>query len=632
MLEKLNGLSTRQIKANKDLVDWVMEITSGSPEDTSITARIWLVKHGLTVPPPCPNGSALKFTDGAVGYQFCGRVKSCPCAAKSQREKISLSKQSMSSERVELANSKRRATVRGKYGVDFVSQHPEMREKMEQTCMDRYGVKSNLSSDIFKKRIKETNIEKYGFEHATQNEDVKNKIITTKVERAGADWSKIEREKARSTMLDRYGFEHALQVKEFNEQRVTTNLERWGFSHACTNPIIKDKIRATNQIRYGVDYYFCLPYFREESKAVLMERYGVDHPTKSSDIKAKMKANHLLANNGRWRFQSHLSDVGMQIFEDDDQFVYLFNEYGLEWLVHNSGYKLLTLMRRAIDLGLTKRAYNVSKGENEVAEFIESLGISVTRSDRTLVKPKEIDIWIPSHKLGIEYCGEHWHSERYKDKTAHYDKMVAFEQHGKLLTIYESEWKNRRQQVEGRIRSIIGKNQTVGGRNCNIVLLDKSSAVQFMEQWHIQGSAPVFTAAYGLEHNGIIVSTMAFLHRGNGIWEMVRFCSSLNVIGGASRLLGMFKKEQTWEQIISFADRRWSTGDLYHKIGFEVEKEIPIDYSYTKQGILSHKFNHRKQKYKERYDIEVMTEKEIMAAEGWNRIWDCGKIKFVMKR
>jgi hypothetical protein len=65
-------------------------------------------------------------------------------------------------------------------------------------------------------------------------------------------------------------------------------------------------------------------------------------------------------------------------------------------------------------------------------------------------------------------------------------------------------------------------------------------------------------------------------------------------------------------------------------LGFIEDARIPPDYRYVKGITVDHKFNHRKNRYSEKYDISVMTETEIMKLEGWNRIYDCGKIRYVM--
>ena len=66
-------------------------------------------------------------------------------------------------------------------------------------------------------------------------------------------------------------------------------------------------------------------------------------------------------------------------------------------------------------------------------------------------------------------------------------------------------------------------------------------------------------------------------------WELSRFCSLCNyqILGGASKLLKYFKENYQNEiPIISYADRRWSIGDLYKALGFEFVHYSSPSYWY----------------------------------------------------
>ena len=71
-------------------------------------------------------------------------------------------------------------------------------------------------------------------------------------------------------------------------------------------------------------------------------------------------------------------------------------------------------------------------------------------------------------------------------------------------------------------------------------------------------------------------------------WEMVRFCNKLNyhIPGAASRLLKYFEKNWKPHSIVSYADRRWSTGNLYNALGFSLDHISPPNYWYFKTNML----------------------------------------------
>jgi hypothetical protein len=90
----------------------------------------------------------------------------------------------------------------------------------------------------------------------------------------------------------------------------------------------------------------------------------------------------------------------------------------------------------------------------------------------------------------------------------------------------------------------------------------------------------------------------------NGIYEMYRFCclKDTNIIGAASKLLSHFIKTYAPIKIISYADRRWSTGNLYEKLGFKKVSGGTPNYWYVNSDHTKrfYRFNFRKDKLKEK--------------------------------
>ena len=111
---------------------------------------------------------------------------------------------------------------------------------------------------------------------------------------------------------------------------------------------------------------------------------------------------------------------------------------------------------------------------------------------------------------------------------------------------------------------------------------------------------------------------------------MVRFCNKLNtsVIGGADKLLKYFIRTHKPKNIISYADRRWSQGNLYEKLGFTFIHNSKPSYSYIINGVRKHKSNFKKETLvKQGFDANK-TEHQIMLDRGIYRIYDCGLKKY----
>jgi len=53
-----------------------------------------------------------------------------------------------------------------------------------------------------------------------------------------------------------------------------------------------------------------------------------------------------------------------------------------------------------------------SAPEKDIAEFLENIcKCDVVKKDRKILKPYELDIYIPAKHLAIEYDGLYWHSD-----------------------------------------------------------------------------------------------------------------------------------------------------------------------------------------------------------------------------
>ena len=295
-----------------------------------------------------------------------------------------------------------------------------------------------------------------------------------------------------------------------------------------------------------------------------------------------------------------------------------------------------TVARRFHEAGIEIKIHPFSEGEKAVGDFIESLGVQLNRNSRKIIPPKELDIYIPSHNLAIEFCGVYWHGENQgKYRTYHKEKHTACREKGiQLLTIYDWEWNNRQLQVEQKIRSLLGKNnsEVTYARKCSINRLSTSQKHEFFEKYHIQGSGPG-SINYGLMFDDELVAAISII-KTNNEYIINRYASKNRVVGGFSKLLRHFQQNHDWRRIISFADLRWSDGHMYETLGFKLECEIPPDYAYIINSRPMHKFAFRHSALKNKlsnYD-PTKSEWENMKNHGYDRIWDCGKLRYVIEK
>lgn len=247
---------------------------------------------------------------------------------------------------------------------------------------------------------------------------------------------------------------------------------------------------------------------------------------------------------------------------------------------------------------------------------------------------KEIDIYLPNFNLGIELCGLYWHRESIRGKKHLVEKMNDCKKMGiRLLTIFDYEWKDRRHVIESIILSKIkGANTIIYGRKCTSMAINSEQANDFFYLYHLQGSPPNILKSWGLFYQDQLVGAMSIgKHHRNGqlILNRLALKGGVSVIGGPSKLFAnvkKFLKDSNPQSIITYSDNRFSSGNVYQQLGFVLEKNLPIDYFYT-----SGKRIHSKQSMKKTAQEKESgkTEYQLRLEQGLDRVWDCGKIKWL---
>jgi hypothetical protein len=288
--------------------------------------------------------------------------------------------------------------------------------------------------------------------------------------------------------------------------------------------------------------------------------------------------------------------------------------------------------------GCSKCSSSVSKQELELIEFISGLGLKVKTRDKSIIKPMELDIFIPSHNIAIEFNGLYWHNELFLDKNYHLNKTIQCEENGiKLIHIFEDEWEFKKDIVKSRLKNILGLTENkIFGRKCEVRIVSQKDGEVFLNNNHLQGNVNS-SVRLGLYYDDELVSLMCFNKPRLGVGigydghELSRFCNKLdiNVIGGASKLLSHFIKDNSPNKIISYADMRWSSGDLYDTLGFIESHKNKPNYWYVVGKQRKHRFGFRKEILKKNgFDTTNKTEHEIMLERKMYRIYDCGTITY----
>lgn len=296
----------------------------------------------------------------------------------------------------------------------------------------------------------------------------------------------------------------------------------------------------------------------------------------------------------------------------------------------------------------------ISKPQKEISDFIEDLGFLIETNNKSILEGIELDIFVKEKNIAFEFNGLYFHSQNSgkKERLYHRNKTNFSNLKGiRLIHIFEDEWQNRKDIIKSKIKHILGVSNSnrIHTRELNIKNITRQEKDSFLELNHIQGSDES-NISIGAFLNDKLYAVMSFdnnrsMNKGKDhnskTYELKRFATDINYIipGVASRFLKFFIKEFSPKRIISFADLRWTSPEynLYNKLGFTLYETIHPDYSYTfyKSGVAYrfHKFGFGKKAIKRKFpDIyqDNKTEWEMMQEKGFDRIWDCGKLKYVM--
>ena len=278
-----------------------------------------------------------------------------------------------------------------------------------------------------------------------------------------------------------------------------------------------------------------------------------------------------------------------------------------------------------------------SKGENELREFIRSLGFKT--SNYVIGKGCnrfEIDIYVEEKRVGIEFNGIYYHALNginRRSRNYHFNKNVtAYENGIELIQVWEDQWNTQPEVIKDIVAARLGliRGEKIYARKCEIREVNTKDYREFCEKYHVQGYRSA-TVKLGLYYKNELVQIASFnkarqysvAGKNNYEWEWVRGCISSNnkVIGGTSKLLKHFIDIYKPNNILCFSDWNLFSGKGYEESGFQFEGFTGPDKFYitkTNKMIRINRSPYAYQQYK------------LMVQEGkLFECYGCGSKKFV---
>jgi len=445
--------------------------------------------------------------------------------------------------------------------------------------------------------------------------------------------------KRENTNLVKYGVKNVSQVEEINEKREATVMERFGVNSILC---IQDVKEAGMLERYGHVNPTQVPEIKSIIATTNTERYGVDHYMKQHHIRKEFSDHARKTHPSR----VHISNAAREILDNKDKFIAYASTKSFQEAIFELNISQVLYHKHCRLYGLTD-GYRSSL-ERSFASFLTSLDIRFISNNKSIIKPLELDFYLPDYNLAFELDGLRFHSEIAggKDKNYHFDKMKRCNEIGvRLVSIFDDEWVTKNSACKKRVINILKKSEKgVGARKLVIKELPWRDVKQFMDNNHLQGSGASTAINLAAFNENEMVAVMTFAkgryimssHNKN-LHELVRFVTDgKNNPGIASKMLKTFIKKYNPKEIISFSDNRWSKGNLYSALGFSNGGMTDPTYWYTKRfAERIHKSNLRKDRIismvPDHKWVDSTTEWEMVQDLGYDRVWDCGMTRWVLK-
>ena len=463
-----------------------------------------------------------------------------------------------------------------------------------------------------------------------------------------AQYDPLTKEKIKITNLQKYGVEYGLQNDDVKEKRRCTLVKKYGVGNISQVDGISKKKEETCFQNYGTKWFL---ERTDLVKKYVNGKYGVNNVQQSPHIKQKRIDTCRSDFYDSLFVTNRLNGVVIPLFSKSDYISGgLLQKYSFECI------KCKTHFDDCLedgDVPCCPQCYkNSSVFEKEITDYIKSLlpTEKIEENIKTILSNNyELDIYIPSKNIAIECNGLFWHGELggNKGKSYHLNKTTECEAKGiRLIHIFEDEWILTSDIVKDKLSHILNNNNnnSIYARNCEIKEVSTNDKNIFLEKYHIQGKDKS-KIKIGLYYNNELVAIMTFgdkrifmnIKSTNHEYELIRYATSESVIGGSSKILSYFIKTYNPKKIISYADRRWthSKNNLYEKIGFiKVSDGTPNYWYFGRDGNYRrfHRYGFAKHTLPKRlasFD-STLSEWENMKNNGWDRIWDCGNLKYEM--
>lgn len=384
----------------------------------------------------------------------------------------------------------------------------------------------------------------------------------------------------------------------------------------CRKCIKKDSVertKKTNMLKYGVTNPAKAKEIQEKIKNTNLEKYGVTSPGKNEDVKNKQRetlkkkygntnpgaqANHIKF----MKYRSEQSDILNLEWLDKNEFKGKYDEngpifYTFKCLKCGNIFKDDFHSCEPICRVCNPTFVGKSKIENDIYKFIkDNYDGEVTQHDRKVLNGKELDFYFPDKNIAIEFNGTWWHGYKYGEESSisefkrnHEWKRLECQKHGiRLINIDEADYLDRPDVFNRFILDCVIERKRIYARNCEFKEIDKITAKDFCEKYHVNGWRNS-SVAYGLFYNDELVCVASFSKHPKYEWECIRLCykTGITIIGGWEKIQKHFGKKFLHYVNLNYFEGENKTGCGYRFV-FNRTNIIYRNQLQTKENIMKY--------------------------------------------
>lgn len=438
-------------------------------------------------------------------------------------------------------------------------------------------------------------------------------------------------------------------LPETLKKREETTMRLYGVKNISSAQRTKDIKRQKALERYGTECVFQAPEIKQKMVKTCMEKYGVPRAAMSEEVINKVKkAAKKRTPEQRAQIRKNIQEAVKKRYLPI--LIERFKKYNLEFvnpeeyegynnirISKKDGYLLRCTtcgseFRRILHTGHDPATWcplcnegNLSGPENKLSLWLGDY-FSLERNRRSIITPYELDIFIPSKNIAIEFNGIYFHS--FKESNYHLKKTKLCENKNiNLIHIFEDEWRYKQKQTKSIIKDILKFEKTIlPFEKCEIKEISKLQAESFLNKYSLNGFRPS-KFSYGLFYKNHLIFVASFAtpkSMKDYKWELISFASTFNfTIDNALEHIIEHVKSIYGDSIIYYEDRRFKiikNGQLL--------KETRPQFYYVKNGNRFNRLDFTKEKQREMFENfdESLSELQNMTNNGYITIYDCGKL------